>query len=152
PHWTTDLAPVYGPVPEGVPAFALAAVDQHSLSACLARVDGVTGMAVTAKACLARLSYSSLMGALAPDGRHLLELGPDEKRIVIDLATDPDHPVVVGTCPGSEGVGWENSTSFITRSGATVTRCTVQNGKIVTDSGPTPSPAIGSTVRLVPRF
>jgi hypothetical protein len=155
PHWTADLSPVYGPVPEGVPAFALTLktpADKKSIAACLARVDGVTGMAVTATACVAGLGYGSLMGALAPDGRHLLELGADEQRIVIDLTTAVDHAVALGTCPGSEGVGWENNTSFLTRSGTTVTRCTIQNGAIVTNSGPTPSSEIGSTVRLVPRF
>jgi hypothetical protein len=154
-HWTKDLAPVYGPVPEGVPAFALTPknpADKKSFDACLARVDGVTGMTVNKTACLPGLAYSSLMGALAPDGRHLEELGPDEKRIIVDLTTVVDHPVAIGTCPGSEGVGWENNSSFLIRSGGTVTRCALKDGAIVTDSGPTPSSEIGSTVRLVPQF
>jgi hypothetical protein len=49
-------------------------------------------------------------------------------------------------------VGWENSTSFLIRSGATVSRCTVRDGAVVVGTGPTPSPEIGSTVTLVPAF
>jgi hypothetical protein len=95
-----------------VPAFAMVAEKSGSSNGCLARVDGVRDMSVTARACLPGLAYESLLGRLSPDGRHLAELG-GSRLVMIDLSTLADSPLELGSCLADQPLVWQDNGTFI---------------------------------------
>jgi hypothetical protein len=151
PQWTSNLFPVYGPVPDGQAPFAMASQDSRTSAGCLAQVDGVAGMAVTAQACVPGLIYGSLMGLLAPDGRHVAELnGPADTLVVMDLTSVLAAPVGHGQCLAQEALAWEDNDTYLALASSNprqqVVRCRV--GSDQTE----PVPDLPADARVVSRF
>jgi hypothetical protein len=136
PHWTNGLSTVFGPVPDGTTAFAVAA-------GCPVKVNGVDNMNFTPSVCDLGLGDTT-HARLSPDGKTLAVPGPSTQ--VVDLAA----ATAVGTCPGTV-LGWESGTVLLTANGATVTRCTVNGTDIAAAEVPGADVA-GSNLRLVPAY
>jgi hypothetical protein len=150
PQWTKGLSPIFGPVPEGRPAFAAQQIAPPALPACLVRLDGVRDLSVTAKACPTGLVYGSLQSLLAPDGRHLLDqLG--ETAAVFDLDTVVPAGTPSTTCPTGSPIAWEDAANVIIDSDARgFVRCNITT-TAVTDLPPDLGRGAAQT-RVVPRY
>ena len=156
PHWTRDIAPVYGPMPDGGIAYGQVEADDKTNGAgCLVKLDGVKDMSVTKRTCLPGLGWASLVSVLSPDSRRLAELrrptgSEPDSVMVIDLATEAQ----ISTCPAERPLAWEDHDHFLARTGdARVVRCTV--GK--TDATVVPDVteqflASNAELRFVPRY
>jgi len=147
-HWTRGLSPVYGPAPASAPLFGARATDT-GMAACLARLDGVKDLSTTTSTCLPGQYSGSLMWALSPDGKHLVDL-VSEKLQVFDLTTVAQTNKALLDCPGHQPLAWEDNTSLLTQDSSTgaITRCTIGG----TGTGPVTGKAFDQTTRLVPWF
>jgi hypothetical protein len=132
PHWTPGLSPIYGPVPDGVPAFATQQVG-GSTTGCLVRLDGVASLATTGQVCLPGLHIASLIGLLSPDGRYLAEQTAGDMRLFT-----LDGVLASGTslraCPGYRALAWESATAVLMEDSnqQRLVRCQVDSDTVTT--------------------
>lgn len=148
PHWTKEVASVYGPVPAGTTAYANVQ-GATTTAGCLAPVDGVSGMSVTGRVCLPGLSFRSLINLIAPDGRHLVELeSPGTRLMVIDLAAARAPVKAPFGCAADRPLVWEDARTVLVR------RSDALNGPLlrcdITTGTTRPVGIVAAT--LVPRF
>jgi hypothetical protein len=115
PQWANELSPVYGPVPDGIAAFGMAMETKNGVG-CLAQLDGVRDLSATGYVCLPGLAWGSLVGALSPDGRHLVEMsahGGSDSLILVELPGVVQTKAVVRSYPAGQGVIWEDNSHVI---------------------------------------
>jgi hypothetical protein len=149
PHWTRQLGPIYGPVPDGAAGFAAQQIQPPAAAACLVRLDAVRDLSATAKACPAGLLVGSLQTALGPDGRYLFQpIG--SAGTVFDLSTVVPAGQPAATCPGGWALAWEDATHVLILTDQHGVRCDVTTGAA------TPIDAgignAGDSLRVVPRY
>ena len=151
PHWTRDISPIYGPVPTGVDLFAVKSTDSTG-TGCLAPPDAVKDLSATTTICGLGLHYGSLMSAVSPDGRHIVDLDFDSgsTMIMVDLTTVTETKASLHTCSGDQPLAWEDSTTAVITDQTThaVYRCAVDNSK----SGPVAGLTLADNLQFVPRI
>jgi hypothetical protein len=155
PHWAADIAPLYGPVPDGGHAVGLvkaAASGEPPTPGCLAVLDGVRDLSVTSQTCVPGLVWNRGGGTLSPDGRHLAEprsgtrTEPDSL-MIIDVATGN----VVRECPGRDAAVWEDNSHLLAADADTdVNRCPIDSSEVT--AIPYLQTGRAGKVTLVPRY
>jgi hypothetical protein len=128
PHWTRDIYPMGGPVPDGVAAFVrVKAPGNATNEACLVRVDGVTSMTPQYPwGCPAGLGWFGSSAMLSPGARYLLDTDQRDRSLVVYSVLDT-APAPVSRCPADTPMAWESDSAFLVfdkRSGQVV-RCRV---------------------------
>ena len=146
PQWTRGINPIFGPVPDGVPAFVRVDQGSSGIQDCLVRVDGVASMAPQAqRGCPPGFSAASLSDMLSPDGRYLVDRDFRTEGLVVYSLLDIDtKPLPQTQCPGGDWpLIWETAQAFLVYDQHThqVTRCTV---------GSNASQAVGVQVGWIP--
>jgi hypothetical protein len=126
PQWTRELWPIYGPTPAGAGLFAIERTDTLP-AGCLVRLDAVRDLSTTMTACVPGLSFGSLGGLLAPDGRHLVERAGDGLAM-FDLDTVLQTNAPLHACAGDTAYAWEdNATVLLIDGSRTWYRCSVDD-------------------------
>lgn len=148
PQWTAEVFPVYGPVPDGAPAFGMWRSSTNG-GGCLAQLDGVRSLASTGKACLPGQSRASLEGVLAPDGRHLVEksvVGGTEQLVLLELPGAVSTVTPVHSYQAIEVVAWEDNSTFLAVNVKhLLVRCGIDGSQTVVSGG-------AADAWFVPRF
>jgi len=127
-HWTRDIYPLAGPVPDGVPAFIRVKAPGNGLNeGCLVRVDGVTSMAPQYPwECPPGLGWYSSAAMLAPGARYLVDTDQTDRSLAV-YAIDDVARAPVSRCPADVPLAWETDVAFLVfdkRTGQVV-RCRV---------------------------
>ena len=133
-HWTRDIYPFVGPLPDGVAAFArVKAPGDATNEACLVRIDGVTSMAPQYQwGCPAGLGWFASPAMLSPGGRYLVDTDQRDRSMVVYSFLDPTAPV--SRCAADVPLAWDTDTEFLAfdKKSSTVVRCRVGSNR--TDS------------------
>jgi len=127
-HWTRDIYPIAGPVPDGVAAFVrVKAPGNATNEACLVRVDGVTSMAPQYPwGCPAGLGWFATPAMLSPGARYLVDTDQRDRSLVVYSVLDT-APAPVSRCPADTPLAWESDTAFLVldKRSSQVVRCRV---------------------------
>jgi hypothetical protein len=149
-HWTRDLYPITGPVPDGVAAFVRVKAPGNGIDeACLVRVDGVTSMTPQNQTgCPAGLGWFGTPAMLSPDGRYLVATDQRDRSLVVYPVLN-NAPGPVSRCPADTPLAWETDTAFLVfdKRSSQVVRCRVGSDQTElvghTDTGWSPVPRYG---------
>jgi hypothetical protein len=129
-HWTRDIYPLAGPVPDGVAAFTrVKAPGNAANEGCLVRVDGVTSMAPQFPwGCPAGLGWYSQVAMISPNARYLVDTDQRDRSLAVYSLLDTGaRSGPVGHCRADTPLLWETDTTLIAfdKRAQQLARCTV---------------------------